>query len=156
MWTRGGTVVLPTDEETRDPRLLARLVRQQPITHINSMHAHYQLILDATGPADLASLRFVDVGGEPLPPALIGEHYRRTPDALLCNCYGPTEATVWATVFECGVVDGLGGSVPIGGPVGNVSVFVLDGGWSRWLGVCLVSCSLVGLGWRGGMWVGRG
>jgi guanidinoacetate N-methyltransferase len=46
----------------------------------------------------------------------------------LFNEYGPTEATVWATVHACSSEDGaLGGSVPIGRPIPNSDVFVLDG-----------------------------
>jgi amino acid adenylation domain-containing protein len=126
MWTRGGTVALPTEEENRDPRLMARLVHRIPITHINSMHAHYGLILDTTAPADLSHLRYVDVGGEPLPPALVAEHHRRTPDALLCNCYGPTEATIWATTHTTSPADGQNRTVPIGTPIPNTTTYILD------------------------------
>ena len=126
MWTRGGTVALPTEEENRDPRLMARLVRSTPITHINSMHAHYGLILETTAPADLRHLRYVDVGGEPLPPSLVAEHHRRTPDALLCNCYGPTEATIWATTHVTSPADGHARTVPIGTPIPNTTTYILD------------------------------
>ena len=126
MWTRGGTVALPTEEETRDPRLMAGLVRRIPITHINSNHAHYALILETTAPADLRHLRYVDVGGEPLPPALVGEHHRRTPHALLCNCYGPTEATIWATTHVTSPADGHARTVPIGTPIPNTTTYILD------------------------------
>ena len=126
MWTKGGTVVLPTEEESRDPRLMARLVRRTPITHINSMHAHYGLILDTTAPADLRHLRYVDVGGEPLPPALVAQHHQRTPDALLCNCYGPTEATIWATTHPTTPADGHARTVPIGTPIPNTTTYILD------------------------------
>ncbi|MFQ6148815.1 condensation domain-containing protein, partial [Streptomyces seoulensis] len=45
----------------------------------------------------------------------------------LHNLYGPTEASVDVTSWECGPGD-VGGSVPIGVPVANTRVFVLDGG----------------------------
>jgi myxalamid-type nonribosomal peptide synthetase MxaA len=124
--TKGGAVVIPTDEEIRDPGLLRELITRNRITHVNSMPTQYQLVLDATVPADLIGLRFVDVGGEVLRPALVGEHYSRTPDALLCNCYGPTETTIFALVHECAATDVAAMSVPIGRPIWNTQVYVLD------------------------------
>jgi amino acid adenylation domain-containing protein/thioester reductase-like protein len=150
-WTlsRGGATVIPTEQEAQDPRLLAQLIRRQPITHINSMHAHYRLILDATRTEDLAALRFVDVGGEALPPTLVAEHYRRSPDALLCNCYGPTEATVWATAHDCTPRDAAG-VVPIGRPVRNTRVYLLDDN------LTVVPPGIPGELWIGGEGVARG
>jgi amino acid adenylation domain-containing protein len=128
MLTRGGTCLMVTDAELRDPRLMADLVRAHTITHVNTIHSQYRLILEETTPADLAALRYVDVGGEPLPPDLVAEHYRRTPDAVLCNCYGPTETTVWAATCDCRPAHGLGSSVPIGKPVRGAVIHLLDAG----------------------------
>ena len=147
--SRGGATVIPTEQEAHDPRLMALLIRRQPITHINSMHAHYKLILDATRTEDLAALRFVDVGGEALPPSLIAEHYRRNPQALLCNCYGPTEATVWATAHDCTPRDAAG-VVPIGRPVRNTRIYLLDDD------LVVVPPGIPGEIWIGGEGVARG
>jgi acyl-coenzyme A synthetase/AMP-(fatty) acid ligase len=126
MLTKGGTCLMPTEEELHDPRLMARLVREHTITHINTIHSQYRLILEETEPADLRSLEYVDVGGEALPPDLVSMHYRRTPDAILTNCYGPTETTVWAAVCDCRPAHGLAASVPIGRPIPNTRVYLLD------------------------------
>ncbi|MEV7853344.1 amino acid adenylation domain-containing protein [Streptomyces sp. NPDC088183] len=75
------------------------------------------------------SLRFVAVGGERIQPELL-RRFGATGVELI-HVYGLTEATVTSTVWhlrpgeECGRRE-----IPIGGPVGNARVFVLDGGLS--------------------------
>jgi amino acid adenylation domain-containing protein len=150
MLTRGGTCLMPTDEEVRDPRLMARLVKREHITHINSLQSQYRLILDQTDPEDLAALCYVDVGGEILPPSLVRLHYRRTPDALLTNCYGPTETTVWAAVCDVRPAHGSAASVPIGRPIRNARVYLLD----EWL--CPVPAGVPAELYIGGETVARG
>jgi amino acid adenylation domain-containing protein len=60
-------------------------------------------------------------GGEPMPPELAGRLLERV--AEVWNLYGPTETTVWSTVHR---VERAGGSVPIGHPIANTQVYVLD------------------------------
>ena len=67
------------------------------------------------------------VAGEACTPEVVALHYERLPEARLFNEYGPTEATVWATVHECSRDDAVPGRpVPIGRPIPNGEVFVLD------------------------------
>src|SRR5208283_4077317 len=60
-------------------------------------------------------------GGEALPPDLARELLPRC--AELWNMYGPTETTVWSTVYR---VYSESVSVPIGRPIANTQIFVLD------------------------------
>jgi amino acid adenylation domain-containing protein len=122
---RGGRLVLPTDAEARDPRLFAKLIKDEHITHITGMPSFYALVLTA-GAEALRTLRDVSIGGEAMPPDVAAEHRRTLPLARLYNDYGPTEGTVWSTAHRC---DGeeTGASVPIGRPIQNVRVHLLDG-----------------------------
>lgn len=70
----------------------------------------------------LRALRVLLLGGEALPTSL-ARRLRETLPTRLVNMYGPTEATVWATTHE--VLD-VQGSVPIGRPIANYEVYVLD------------------------------
>ncbi|PPK97265.1 amino acid adenylation domain-containing protein [Kineococcus xinjiangensis] len=122
---RGGTLVLVPDAVAGDPGLVAPVVREERITHLEPVPSWYAALLELAGPADLESVRAVILGGEVLPPELVTASRRAVPRARLFNDYGPTEVTVAATVFE---VDGTwtGGDVPIGRPHANTSLAVLD------------------------------
>ena len=70
-----------------------------------------------SGSADLKVL----CGGEAILPDLARELHSRC--AELWNMYGPTETTVWSTIHR---VTSVEGSVPIGKPIANTQVYVLD------------------------------
>jgi len=71
-------------------------------------------------PRDVPGLRVIILGGEACPPAL-AEHWSR-PGRRIFNSYGPTEATVVATIAEVKP----GAAVTIGRPIPNYSCWVVD------------------------------
>ncbi len=75
------------------------------------------------------------------------------PGAAVHNLYGPTEAAVDVTFHEVSDADVV--SVPIGVPVWNTQVFVLDADSRRCRWVLRVSCICRVCSWLVGMWVGR-
>lgn len=126
-WTlcTGGTLVLPRTGDERDPREIARLVDTHRVSHLLCLPALWQLLLEHVVSQRPGSLRTVIVAGEACPPALIERTTDRLPRVRVYNEYGPTECTVWSTVYDatgqCGV-----GPVPIGRPVANTRVLLLD------------------------------
>ncbi|MZF90944.1 AMP-binding protein, partial [Streptomyces sp. SID5643] len=66
------------------------------------------------------------VGGEALPGVVVREWLERSPDSVVVNEYGPTEAVVGCSVFEVRAGQEVGESVPIGRPVANTQLYVLD------------------------------
>ena len=68
----------------------------------------------------------VVLAGEALPSRLVAEVRAKLPGCLVANIYGPTEATVYATAWYAG--DGVpeGPAAPVGRPIANTRVFVLD------------------------------
>ena len=66
---------------------------------------------------DCKSLKYLSVGGEKLVPCDPPENYK------LINGYGPTECTIFTTVFE---VDAYYPNIPIGKPLDNVKVYIVD------------------------------
>ncbi len=75
--------------------------------------------------AQLESLRIVITAGESLPLELVRSHYQLLPHATLYNEYGPTEATVWCSVYQT-TREEAGARVPIGKPINNMQLYVLD------------------------------
>jgi amino acid adenylation domain-containing protein len=128
-WTLavGGALVIPTEQEARDPERLAELIAEQRVMSLLCVPSLYAQLLGAgsAGTDMLAGLETAIVAGESCPPQLVEEHFRALPNARLLNEYGPTEATVWATVHEISRED-LGRQVPIGRPIPGVRVDVLD------------------------------
>ncbi|MEV4320528.1 amino acid adenylation domain-containing protein [Actinocrispum sp. NPDC049592] len=151
-WTlsRGGTVYMPTETEVHDPRLLRDLVAQHELTHVDGVPAQYSVLLDIQDQLEFPALRMCITAGDVLTPSLVARHFAVNPGASLFNEYGPTEATVWASTHRCGVGDGLGVVVPVGRPVSNCRVFVLDGD------LVPVLPGLVGEIFIGGVGVARG
>ncbi|QFZ21168.1 amino acid adenylation domain-containing protein [Saccharothrix syringae] len=148
--TGGGTVVLPTEVEAHDLLALRALLLRTRVTHVHSVPSHYGLVLQAAGGEGLEQLRLVSVGGEPMPPKLVAWHLFDCPEAVLLNDYGPTECAVWATAHGCGLPDATGAKIPIGGPLPNYRVHVLDGRLRP------VPPGLPGEIWIGGPAVARG
>ena len=67
------------------------------------------------------------IGGESLKELSVSRWRRHAPQTRLINEYGPTETVVGCTVYEVQPSDPEGGSIPIGRPIWNTRVYVLDG-----------------------------
>ncbi|SNT45953.1 non-ribosomal peptide synthase/polyketide synthase [Actinacidiphila glaucinigra] len=116
----GARVVLADRDTTRDPRALAELIRQSAATALQATPAVWQA-LTAEAPDAISGLRAL-VGGEALPPSLARQ---LTATAVsVTNLYGPTETTVWSTLAT--LRPGHASRVPIGQPIWNTRVYVLD------------------------------
>ncbi len=126
-WTlcQGGKLVLPPKDFERDFTAFAALIEQEQVSHLLCLPMVHLLLLRQADHGRLKSLRSVIVAGEPCPPELPKRHFEILPHASLFNEYGPTEGTVWATVYKCSQQD-RATTVPIGRPVPNVQTYVLD------------------------------
>ncbi|WP_338490671.1 amino acid adenylation domain-containing protein [Pseudomonas trivialis] len=77
-------------------------------------------------PQALAGLRILLCGGERADPAAFRSLLARAPALRLVHCYGPTETTTYATTYEVRALADDAESVPIGRPISNTQVYVLD------------------------------
>jgi surfactin family lipopeptide synthetase A len=121
----GGTLVLPGPEFTWDARQIAELIFENQISNILCIPSVYGELLQSGGADRLASLRTVVLAGESLSGQLVNTHFEKPPSAQLFNEYGPTEATVWSTVYPC-EPGSPSVAVPIGRPIANTQLYVLD------------------------------
>ena len=126
-WTlgSGGTLVLPRQGQEQDLEAIADLISSRGVSHVLCLPSLYRLLLEATTPQDLDSLQVVVVAGEACPHDLPVLHHRSLTDATLFNEYGPSEATVWCTVYRI-PPDFQGRPVPIGQPISNSQIYLLD------------------------------
>jgi amino acid adenylation domain-containing protein len=122
---RGGTLIVPEDDLRLGLDPIAHVVRRHQVTDLLCVPSLWAAILDHCRHQDLTSLGAVIVAGEACPAPLVEQHRRALPGVALYNEYGPTEATVWATVHRC--ADEAGARVvPIGRPIPGARVYVLD------------------------------
>ncbi|MFE3143890.1 amino acid adenylation domain-containing protein [Streptomyces scopuliridis] len=120
----GATLVVARPEGHKDPAYLARLIRAERVTTLHFVPSMLQVFLAEPTAAECDSLRRVVCSGEALPGELRAKFFE-TLDVPLHNLYGPTEASVDVTSWECAAHDPAG-PVPIGAPVWNTRVLVLD------------------------------
>jgi amino acid adenylation domain-containing protein len=121
----GGTLVLPPEGAQREPRWLARFIAEQRVTAFIGLPSVYRLLLQEAVPGQLDSLRTAVVAGEACLPELVSRHQEDLPGTRLCNEYGPTEGTVWCTVFDCTAVGEAQRTVPIGRAIDGAEIYLL-------------------------------
>ena len=122
----GATLVVARPEGHRDPAYLAQIIQSKRITTVHFVPSMLQAFLDEPTAAGCTGLRRVFCSGEAL-PAHLCDRFRQILDVDLHNLYGPTEASVDVTYWQCADAPGQT-AVPIGRPVWNTQLHVLDDG----------------------------
>ncbi|WP_338270568.1 non-ribosomal peptide synthetase, partial [Corallococcus caeni] len=145
----GARLVVARPGGHQEPAYLARLISEAGVTTLHFVPSMLQVFLEEPGLEACTSLRRVVCSGEALPVELAERCLRRLPWAGLHNLYGPTEAAVDVTFHQC-----LPGesrrSVPIGRPVANTQIRLLDSRMEP------VPVGVPGELFIGGVQVGRG
>jgi len=153
LMTDAALVVARPDGHT-DPAYLVRCVREAEITTMHFVPSMLAVWMDSPEVARVSlgeggPLRQVMVSGEALSPSVAARWGRSLPGVCLHNLYGPTEAAVDVSYWP--VPDDFDGDVvPIGRPVANTTLHVLD--------VNGMPCpvGIAGELWIGGVQVGAG
>ncbi|HLL47380.1 MAG TPA: amino acid adenylation domain-containing protein, partial [Longimicrobiaceae bacterium] len=145
----GGTVRLLARETVWD---VERLVGE--LAEVDAVHAVPALMREVVarvqaGPGTLPRMRRVYVGGDAVPPDLIGEMRRAFPSAELRVLYGPTEATILGAASRLRAEGEYAWQV-VGRPLPGVGLHVCDAGGS------LLPAGVPGELWIGGAGVARG
>ncbi|MFF4923263.1 amino acid adenylation domain-containing protein [Kitasatospora sp. NPDC001261] len=120
----GASVVIAPSEVAVDGPRLTEMMREFGVTTLMATPATWLLLLD--GGWQGGRFQAICVG-EPLQPALARRLLDRV--STLWNGYGPTEASVGCVTRRVDADRDLarpGGSVPIGRPLGNLRIYLLD------------------------------
>ncbi|MFF0739962.1 amino acid adenylation domain-containing protein [Streptomyces sp. NPDC004111] len=123
----GAVLVVAEPGGHKDPAYLARVVREQGVTVCHFVPSMLQVFLAEPAAASCTGLRHVFCSGEALPRETVREFGRVLGAGVpLHNLYGPTEAAVDVTYHPCDTSASASGPVPIGRPVHNTRLYVLD------------------------------
>jgi amino acid adenylation domain-containing protein len=121
----GARLVVARPQGHRDGDYLSELIEREGITTIHFVPPMLQVFIEEPRPRLGTPLRRVICSGEALPHALQELFFARL-DAELHNLYGPTEAAVDVTFRHC-ESNADDETVPIGRPVANTQIYILDG-----------------------------
>jgi len=123
----GATLVVVPDEVATDPLRLPGFLAERGVTQIVLVPSLLGALLEqlAADGRSLPALRWCISSGEPLPPQLVADCYRLLPGTTLLNTYGTSE--IWdATAFDTRRLASDATRVPIGRPIANARVYVVD------------------------------
>ncbi len=121
----GGRLVLAAAGRELESAHIVSLVQEHGVTFAQFVPSLLNGFLNAPGAAECQSLRGVMAGGEAISLAMLRRFFTTLPGVALCNSYGPTEASIGVTGWWCTDLPD-GANVPIGRPVWNVALFILD------------------------------
>ncbi|MBE1160650.1 non-ribosomal peptide synthetase, partial [Dyella acidiphila] len=127
MWVpllRGGRVVIAPAGEL-DLDRLAHTIAEQGVSALFLTTALFNLLAQ-DHPHCLRQVRVVMAGGEAGDPAMFQRALEHNPTTAVVNIYGPTECTTFATAYPMQAPHRVGASVPIGMPMDNNRIYVLD------------------------------
>lgn len=126
-WTlsQGGCLCLPEDSQIKEPSALGALIERRRVSHLLALPPLYELLLEQVPTVALKTLNTVIVAGEACTHRLTELHCQRLPDTALFNEYGPTEATVWTSVYAITRKHGEA-IVPIGKAIANMRIYIAD------------------------------
>lgn len=125
-WTlgQGGCLCLPTDDQAKDPAALAEIIANRRVSHLLALPSFYALLLKQPE-IKLQTLKTAIVAGETCSTEVVRQHYALLPDVPLYNEYGPTEGSVWSSVYLA-VRGDYDRPLSIGRPIGNARLYILD------------------------------
>ncbi len=122
----GATLVGCSPDGHRDPAYMNRMIREHAITTVHFVPSVLEVMIDALGEAPACpALRQIAVSGETLGNAVRETTLRMLPHTRLWNLYGPTETAIHVTFWPCRP-EGIQAASPIGWPIWNTSVYILD------------------------------
>jgi amino acid adenylation domain-containing protein len=135
----GGCLHVVRYETATDPKQFADYVSKHPVDVLKIVPSHLQALLHADDAKKLLPRTHLIFGGETLTPKLVEKIESLNPSCEILNHYGPTETTVGSLTLKLNMATATAmakkeydwknaglGSIPIGRPIQNTQVYVLD------------------------------
>ncbi len=125
----GGTLHLLAEELSTDPDALSAYGEAHRLDCLKIVPSHLSALLSGSRPEQVLPRRVLVLGGEASSWELIERIEALSPGLRIINHYGPTETTVGVLTeaLSRGQRTSGAGTVPVGRPLGNSRVYVLDG-----------------------------
>ncbi len=119
----GCCVVMASEEESRQPHLLAQAIEREDIAYLQATPSRMHIMMQSKDFVRAANghLRKIVLAGEKPPLSLVRRIKQAIP-AEIKNGYGPTETTVYASFQDMTHTD----HVSIGTPISNTHIYLLD------------------------------
>lgn len=121
----GGTVVV-AGPGPLEPAVLRDLVAERAVSAMFLTAELLRTVADLA-PEAVAGAREVWSGGDVVSPEAVETIQAASPEVVVVNGYGPTETTTFATCYRVEKSARAGAAVPIGGPLDDTAIRVLDG-----------------------------
>ncbi|WP_414542081.1 amino acid adenylation domain-containing protein [Nostoc sp. CCY0012] len=131
--TCGATLILRTDEMLDSVSIFMQKSKDLKLTVLDLPTAYWHLIVSELANSNCTlpeSLRMVIIGGEQALPEKVTIWQKQVGSKVqLMNTYGPTEATIVATICNLSTTKLSTQFVPIGRPYANSKLYILDAHW---------------------------
>lgn len=125
----GRLIILPPDGE-KSPQLCMDVIEKYQVTHINFVPAMLHVFLETAKDnrqfTEDGPIKYMMVAGEAFPKELVKKAVTIFKNCRVENIYGPTEASIYAAYFGCGTGDIASHHTPIGKPVSNTKIYIVD------------------------------
>ncbi len=125
----GGKMVIPKEEEHRDPYQWLKLLEKNRVTIWNSVPMFLQMLMEIVNQTNrkaLHSLRLLFLGGDMVKPQLLREFKKHNPHAMVSSVGGPTETTLWNIYHQVTDRDLEKDVIPYGKPIWNNRYHLLN------------------------------
>ncbi|MCO7224350.1 non-ribosomal peptide synthetase [Pleionea sp. CnH1-48] len=120
--TKGGTLVIASEQQRQSPAELISIIQEHQVTLVQLTPSRLQLLLSETDiPQIFAKVECLILGGEAFPQQHLAQ-LQSLPNLKTFNGYGPTEASVYATMKNLSHEE----RVTLGKPIANSQFYVLD------------------------------
>ncbi|MDJ0658850.1 MAG: amino acid adenylation domain-containing protein [Crocosphaera sp.] len=122
----GGCLHIISQQRATNAKALADYCQTHLIDCLKIVPSHLAALLTTNAEASILPRQRLILGGEAAPWQLIDQIRQKAPNCCIFNHYGPTETTIGATTFPIESHHDTTGTVPIGRPIDNTALYILD------------------------------